>query len=372
MTTEAHATSGPPISDWAIPPGEYLAEVLGELGLSQAELARRMGRPAQAINELLKGEKELTPETALQLEQVLDVPAHLWTGLEAEYQLVKAREVAAQGLAQERELLPHFPLKKLADLGFIRRLRDKAEQVRELRRFFGVATLAAIPEVRAYQPAFRRQIGGKDHSYAVAAWLRAGTISASKIQTDEFHAARLRSCVAGVRHLTCEDPSTSFPRLQSDMAGCGVALVVLPHFDGTGIHGAVFWERPAGVERAVVLVTLRRRYSDTFWFSLLHELGHVVLHKPDRRSVFLDDDSVDDVREQEANDFAADALLDSAAYGRFADTGDYSAEAVQAFAAQERVCAGVVVGRLQIEKRLGYNALNGLRVQYTLTTHGAE
>jgi HTH-type transcriptional regulator/antitoxin HigA len=79
-------------SDLAIPPGEYLLEVAREHGITQAELARRMRRPAQAINEIVKGRKAITPETALQLEQVLDVPAHIWTGLQAEYQLTRARQ----------------------------------------------------------------------------------------------------------------------------------------------------------------------------------------------------------------------------------------------------------------------------------------
>ena len=64
------ATDTQLISDLPVPPGEYLQEVVDELGVTQADLARRMGRPAQAINEIIKGEKAITPETALQLEQV--------------------------------------------------------------------------------------------------------------------------------------------------------------------------------------------------------------------------------------------------------------------------------------------------------------
>lgn len=87
-------TSQPLESDLPVPPGEYLLEVLQEQGLTQAELARRMGRPVQPINEIVRGKKAITAETALQLEQALDVPAHIWTGLEAEYRLVLARNQA--------------------------------------------------------------------------------------------------------------------------------------------------------------------------------------------------------------------------------------------------------------------------------------
>lgn len=77
--------------DVAIPPGELVAETLDTLGMSQAEVARRTGRPVQAINEIIRGTKEITPATALQLERALGVPAHIWIRLEADYRYTKAR-----------------------------------------------------------------------------------------------------------------------------------------------------------------------------------------------------------------------------------------------------------------------------------------
>lgn len=77
--------------DVAIPPGEHLADTLRELRISQSELARRMGRPQQAINEIVRGRKEITPETAIQLERVTGVPGHIWVRLEADYQYNRAR-----------------------------------------------------------------------------------------------------------------------------------------------------------------------------------------------------------------------------------------------------------------------------------------
>lgn len=79
-------------SDLPIPPGEYLEEVLGELGMSKDELARRMNRPVPKLSSIFKGGKAITADTALQLEKVVGVPAHIWTGLEAEYRLRLARQ----------------------------------------------------------------------------------------------------------------------------------------------------------------------------------------------------------------------------------------------------------------------------------------
>ena len=77
--------------DVAIPPDEYLAEEIAARGLSQKELARRMGRPVNAINEIVNGKKAITAATALQLESVMpDIPARFWLNLETDYQLTKA------------------------------------------------------------------------------------------------------------------------------------------------------------------------------------------------------------------------------------------------------------------------------------------
>ena len=77
--------------DVAIPPGEYLAEEIEAREISQKELARLMGRPANAINEIINGKKAITAETALQLEAVMpEIPARFWLNLETDYQLTKA------------------------------------------------------------------------------------------------------------------------------------------------------------------------------------------------------------------------------------------------------------------------------------------
>ena len=86
MVTETDA-----YPDIAIHPGEYLAEEIEVRGISQKELARRMRRPLNAINEIINGKKAITAETALQLEDVMpEIPARFWLNLEIDYQLTRA------------------------------------------------------------------------------------------------------------------------------------------------------------------------------------------------------------------------------------------------------------------------------------------
>lgn len=78
-------------SDFAIHPGEVLAEEIEARGLTQKALAEAMGRPRQAISEIVRGRRAITPVTAIQLEGTLDIPAYFWLRLQDNYQLVRAR-----------------------------------------------------------------------------------------------------------------------------------------------------------------------------------------------------------------------------------------------------------------------------------------
>jgi HTH-type transcriptional regulator/antitoxin HigA len=61
--------------DYVSAPGETLLETLDTIGMSQAELAKRMGLPVKTINKIIRKKAAITAETALQLEQVLHIPA---------------------------------------------------------------------------------------------------------------------------------------------------------------------------------------------------------------------------------------------------------------------------------------------------------
>jgi addiction module HigA family antidote len=77
--------------DYVSLPGETLQEILEERGMSQAELAERTGRPKKTINEIINGKAAITPETALQLERVLSIPASFWNNRERLYREALAR-----------------------------------------------------------------------------------------------------------------------------------------------------------------------------------------------------------------------------------------------------------------------------------------
>ena len=74
----------------AFPPGDFIHEELEARGWSQRDLARIIGRPPQAVNEIINGRKRITAETSLALAAAFGTEPKLWMNLESSYQIWRA------------------------------------------------------------------------------------------------------------------------------------------------------------------------------------------------------------------------------------------------------------------------------------------
>jgi HTH-type transcriptional regulator/antitoxin HigA len=88
----------------ALPPGAFIREELLERGWTQAQFARILGRPLQAVNEILTARKRITAQTALQIAAAFGTSPELWLNLENAYQLSIARP-PDPGIARRAKLL---------------------------------------------------------------------------------------------------------------------------------------------------------------------------------------------------------------------------------------------------------------------------
>lgn len=82
-------------------PGEILAlEWLEPLGISQYALAKAIGVPPRRINEIVKGLRGISADTALRLAAFFGTDAQSWLNLQAQYDVAQAREALADTLGR--------------------------------------------------------------------------------------------------------------------------------------------------------------------------------------------------------------------------------------------------------------------------------
>lgn len=344
--------------DHAVPPGETLREVLDDLDMSQADLARRAGLSAKTVNQIAQGIAPLSHDTALALEKVTGVPARVWNSLEAQWQEHVARQHEADRLADEEEWLETLPVHELKERGWLPDDANGADLVRAVCRFFGVANRDAWYEVwQQPHAAFRRSDKFTIKEGATAAWLRIGELKAQQIDCTPYDERRFRSTLETVRDLTVEDPDLFLPELVRRCAASGVAFVLEPEISGTRATGATQW---LSTSKALIQLSLRYRWEDIFWFSFFHEAGHILLHG--KRDVFLEGEDGDVLREREADEFAANLLIPPRY--RHELRSIRRLDQAKAFADKLGISVAIVVGRLQHDRILDFSVGNHLRRRF--------
>jgi HTH-type transcriptional regulator / antitoxin HigA len=343
-------------------PGETLKETLDALGLTQAELAERMGRPKKTINEIIKGKAALTPDTALQLERVLGVPAAFWNNRDYHYREFLAMRQERERLRPKVAWLETLPIREMVKLGWIGAHADKVRQLQAVLDFFGVAS----PEVwkRIWcgpKVVFRRSPAFQNDPGLLAGWLRVGEIQARGMACAPFDAARFTRNLSAIRRLNVKPPARWAAELGRICSDSGVALVFLPEPPRLSINGATRWLSPT---RALIQMSLRYTTDDQFWITFFHEAGHILLHG--KRDVFLETAGYTRAKEEAADQFALQHLLPKDGLSRFATVIPPTRESIKRFAASQGLAPGVLVGMLQQMGVLPHSHFNDLKRLFKL------
>jgi addiction module HigA family antidote len=349
--------------DYAVSPGEVLADYLETLEMSQAELADRTGLAKKTINEIIKGKAAISPETAMKFERTLGRPAHFWNNIEQQYREDLVRLAEKPRLQAHLAWLRTIPLQSMIKLKWIKGFKDKTRQLEEVLQYFGIASPEQWEAVwREHQVAYRQTQRFEKCAEAVSAWLRRGEIQARSISCAPFDKQRFRAILDDARVLTTELPEVFQPRLVQLCSSAGVAVVFVPELPRTGVYGATRWLG----DRAVIQLSLRYKSNDHLWFTFFHEAGHILLHG--RKDIFIEGKGMDGVKETEADDFACDRLIPLAAYTDFVATRHLTLAEITAFASEVGIAPGIVVGRLQHDELLPRNQGNKLKVFYSWIT----
>lgn len=346
--------------DYASPPGETLAETLDAMGLTQTELARRMGRPIKTVNEIIQGKAALTADTALELEQVLGVPASFWNGLESNYRESLARQRAAQRLEVDEGWLSRIPVALMQKRGWITRTNEKRALMEELLRFFGCTSVATWTEIWGDPDvAYRKSPKLQSHPEALAAWLRRAEIEGRKQNCGVYDAAKFEAALQRLKKATLLPPIEWPEAIRNECNPCGVAFVFLPELPGTRVSGAT---RQLTDDCALIVQSGRFKDDGHFWFTFFHEARHVLQRKL-RREWWIEEDGEDDPLEKDADRFAREFLIPA---GKIVETrerhdGKMTLAAGEALAKELGIAPGIVAGRLQFDKIWLPKIGNGLK-----------
>ena len=348
--------------NWASPPGATVLDLLQERRVPMKELAQRAHKDLKSLERLIFGVESLTADWAECLSAMLGASPGFWLRREEMYRADLKRLCEATDVAPTK-WLADVPLKDLVRFGWIEQGSSLDETALNACAFFGVTTSSSFEQKykRLFSAsAFRASNAHATRPSAVAAWLRQGEIEVSAVDCAPWNPSTLHDALDSIRALTLEaDPNKFLPELEGILAACGVAMVVTRTPDGCRASGAT---RFLQTDRALMQLSFRYLADDQFWFTVFHEIGHLLLHAHDE--LFLEglEDRNSDA-EHEADDFALNTL--------FAKVGSKALDGVKPsllgitrLARQAGISSGIVVGQLQRRERVPYHHFNGLKARY--------
>lgn len=347
-----------------VAPGKLLEEYLASQDMSARELARRCGRSAKLIVEIIAGKAPIEPETALQLERVLGLDAEVWLGLEAKYRLHLAKSAEEARLTDDGAWVAQFPVRELERRGYIRSGSQQGDLVRQLLAFFGAGSVEACRErfKELAAVSYRHSPSFKSAEESLVVWLRLGERAADAIKTADFDRSRFLEELRQIRRLTLASIDEVIPKIRERCANAGVAFIVVKPLQGIALSGISRWLTP---RKAIIQQSLRHMANDHFWFTFYHEAAHLLLHS--RKTIFLDGkgySSATALEEEEANSWATNFLVSQSALQSFIVKFRGTQSEVIAFAADQGIAAGIVVGQLQKRGILRFNQMNNLKERF--------
>lgn len=342
----------------AIPPGETIKEQLDDRGMTQKEFADRMGMTQKHISQLINGKVSLTPETADKLEMVLGIPAKFWIRLEASYRDKLIKVERENSLDAEKELQKKYPYTAMAKEGLVPKVDKPEARIINLRLFFEVANLTLLEEKQEvlFPVACRKLADTETSNYALRVAAQAAKRTARTIATAPIDLQKLYQKLNEIRSLTLSQDMSFMDKLSSILASCGIAIVYLPELKGSFLHGITFYDN----KKIVLGITLRGKYADKFWFSLFHEIAHILSNHIQK------DVPITEEHEREADKMSEELLIPASSLENFYRAHDFRKASIVDFANRIGTSPGIVVGRMQSDSKIGYNMLNGLKLKYAL------
>ena len=266
-------------------PGDSIEEVIEEIGMSQAELAERIGRSIPKVNELIQGKAPVTKEIAFKLEYVLDIDASFWINLERAYQ-DELTEIRKMEFNEECvSWLKGFPILLMKKLGLLPNTKNKPDLAEALLKFFSVASPTQWEAI--YQKksiAFKIALQYTVEAKPVSVWLRMGELQAAKMNLATFDKKQFRKRLTEAQEIAFLHPADWQAKLQNLCAECGVALVYTPSFPKAPIYGATRWIKKNSIP--LLQITDRGKDNNAFWFTFFHECGHILLHG--KKDIYLE------------------------------------------------------------------------------------
>lgn len=344
-----------------VPTGRIIKEYLDENNISQKELCARIGMSEKHVSNLLNGNSRLTEEFALKIEKVLvDIPASYWLNYEVKYREMLARDAELIKLNQSdlSEISRKFRFKEVfAGLGL-----TLTEQAIEMLKLLKISDFSNFEVAYSNLGVEFMEDGGEKESIAVWLNLCESEIEIQNADIDKiaYESKELDKSLGKLKKISYNDNvELSINSCRKLCNKLGIYLVICEAITNSKVRGALTTYKG----HPTIYLSGRFRSHDNIWFAFIHEIAHLLMHYNKRDTIisYEESDNSLNLKELQANEFARDFFIDPKDYEEFLLQNQFTAESIKKFAKKENILPGIVLARLQHDKKVGYDKLQYLK-----------
>ncbi len=345
----------------AFHPGYYIKEIIEDSGLTQEDFAKRLDTTPKNLSYLIRGEQSLSIDIAMKLSRLLGTTIDYWLNLQKGYDTIIAEIQSAKEFEQEKRVFKYLEYIYFKnEFSLPNAPRKTNEQIKNVREFLNISTLNVLtkPDMAV---SFRSAAQNMNEASTVRAnaMVQIAINQALKTTAPKFNKASFEQAIQFALTLTTNHKDF-FPLIKKSFADAGVIFIILPNLPGSGINGAT---KKIG-QNVLLMVNDRRLYSDTFWFTLFHEIGHII-----NGDYGISFETNNLGKEDFADKYAENQLIPLDKYQEFLKRNSFTEYSIKEFAKSIHRDPGIILGRLQKDKIIPYNhsALsNALRHRYKI------
>ena len=347
----------------AFHPGFYIEEIIEELSMNQDEFAKRLDVSAKTISKLVNAQIPLSNDLAARISMMLGISEETLINLQKAYDLKILEIEKEEKFDSQKEIAKEIDYNYFVKNKILSAATDVGDKIQNLCAFLKVSDLTLLkkPDLLA---SFRTSVQTVTEKNIINAnvWLQTALNFGLEKQVESFDEKKLKLAIPEIRKMTVMRPQEFLPKLENIFKECGVAFVLLPSLKNCGVNGVVKWYG----DKVVLAINDRNSFADTFWFSLFHEIGHV-LQKRKTKTIINDKalSLTSQDLEDEANQFAREVLIPQKEYDILLDY-PITYDRICRFANKIGVHSGIVIGRLQHDGIIPYSRFTNKRVKYQI------
>lgn len=342
-------------------PGDCIEDEKNKRGLdlNQEAMADILGISLKHYNEIINNKRHLSFEICLLLGKVFNTSPDYWANIDLRYRLhntsVSARELETEIKTRLYKVVPVHELYKKNWL----KQSDNFENVKnQIAKLWGLKEFDIDKIEKDSTLVLKTRISENNleklNKFSLLVWHKKANQIAETVRVNKFDRDKLNTLSSEIRNYTSSIKTVK--DFIKKLNQCGVKFIFLPHLQNTYLDGAVFFQG----ENPVIAYTSRFNRLDNFWWTVSHELGHILLNHLSKKNLVIIDNNLENhneinKEERDADNFAGELLIKDKIIKYFKSLGSYiTEERVNNFSEDNNLHPSITVGILAYNGMISY------------------